>query len=175
MSPSPQRAVFAWLALASILIGCGCASGGGAPGVDWSGVPRRATDAADSIYALLARATRGHPRRARGEINSIYLWCERPAARVELAWRTDTQEPPDPFKILDRELPRMGWRLDPSSGADGPDGTVYAFFRGKLICVVEGRWDGGLDDDSTAVIDPGRSLLVDVGSADPCKGEPPRH
>jgi hypothetical protein len=160
-----------------LLVGLGieaCAAGGGAQGVDWSGVPRHARAAADSIYAALARETRLTPQRSRGEVNSIYRFCHRPAARVELAWRSGAQAPSDPLAFLDRELPRMGWTLDESHRTDGPDGTVYSFTRGKLLCVIEGRWDGGLDDDSTAVIDPGKSLLVDVASADPCKDDGPR-
>lgn len=175
MSASPRRALLTWLALASALTAGGCASGGGTHGIDWSGVPRGAREAADSIYAMLARETKLAPQRSRGEVNTIYRYCSRPAARVELSWRQNTHEPPNPLAILDRELPRMGWTLDEKNRADGPDGTVYAYVRRELLCVVEGRWDGGLDDDSTAVIDPGRSLLVDVASGDPCRHEGPGH
>jgi hypothetical protein len=168
---SPSRA----LGLALVIFGVeACASGGGSHEMDWGGVPHKARAAADSIYAMLARETRLTPHRSRGEVNSIFRFCARPAARIHFAWRAD-RPGLDPFAIVDRELPRMGWKLDEATRADGPDGTVYAFTRGKLLCVVEGRWDGGLDDDSTAVIDPGRSLLVDVASADPCKDEGPRH
>ena len=65
----------------------------------------------------------------------------------------------------------MGWTLDSRQRTDGPDGMVYAFVRGKLLCVVEGRWDGGLDDDSTVVIDPARSLLLDFASGESCRGK----
>jgi hypothetical protein len=43
----------------------------------------------------------------------------------------------------------MGWlplsRLD----ADGPDGSVSAFERGRVRCLVDKSWDGGDDADST--------------------------
>jgi hypothetical protein len=54
MMPAPWRAAGTWLGLASILTSGGCATGGGAHGVDWSGVPRHAREAADSIYSALA-------------------------------------------------------------------------------------------------------------------------
>ncbi|TMQ70652.1 MAG: hypothetical protein E6K80_07905 [Candidatus Eisenbacteria bacterium] len=135
---------------------------------DWRGVPRKARAACDSLRNAVARATRLAPRRSRGEINPIYRECRRPAARFELAWRGDTQEPPDPFEIVDREARRMGWTLDPASHADGTDGMVYAFTRGKLMLVVEGRWDGGDGTDTTRALDPAKSLWVDVADAKPC-------
>jgi hypothetical protein len=122
--------------------------------------------------ALVARGTHLAPQRSRGEINPIYLNCDRPAARFELQWRNDRQHPPDPLKLVERELPRLGWTYDEQSPADGPDGTVYSFHRGKLICVVEGRWDGGDESDTTVVLDPTMSMLVDVGDARPCPDRP---
>jgi hypothetical protein len=35
--------------------------------------------------------------------------------------------------------------------ADGPDGTVQGVHRGGVTCLLEGRWDGGDDSDSTYV------------------------
>jgi hypothetical protein len=105
------------------------------------------------------------------EINPSTAGAIDPRRAVDLAWNHKTQEPPDPFAVVNRELPRMGWTLDSRQRTDGPDGMVYAFVRGKLLCVVEGRWDGGLDDDSTVVIDPARSLLLDFASGESCRGK----
>ena len=33
--------------------------------------------------------------------------------------------------------------------ADGPDGTSFAFVRAGVICMFQGRWDGGDDTDPT--------------------------
>ncbi len=158
------------LALAVTTLGAALvtSAGAGARHAEWKGLPRRASVAADSILTSLARQTELLPRRSRGEVNSMYFDCHRAAARLELRWRSDLPGAPDPFAVLDRTLPTMGWTLDESSRADGPDGMVYAFHRGALICVVEGRWEGGDESDTTQVLDPWKSVLVDVASAAPC-------
>jgi hypothetical protein len=134
---------------------------------EWKGLPRPARSAADSIMTVVARATRLTPRASRGEVNAIYLDCHREAARFELRWRSD-RGIPDPFAVIDRELPRMGWTLDVGNRADGTDGMVYAFTRGKLLCVVEGMWDGGDGTDTTQVLSPWKSVLLDVASRKRC-------
>jgi len=35
--------------------------------------------------------------------------------------------------------------------ADGPDGTVQSVHHAGVTCLVEGRWDGGDDSDTTYV------------------------
>ena len=161
------RAGLGLLAIGILLSGFDCAGSEGSK-ADWSGLPVGVRNAADSILSVVMRETRLAPRRSRGEVNPIYLHCHRVAARFEMHWQSDSLGVSGPFAILDRELPRMGWRLDEQSRADGPDGMVYSFKRGKLLCVVEGRWDGGDPTDSTVVIDATKSVLVDVASSKPC-------
>jgi hypothetical protein len=48
-------------------------------------------------------------------------------------------------------LRTRGWRENTIYSADGPDGTVYGVHRAGLMCILEGRWDGGDDSDSTSV------------------------
>ena len=57
-----------------------------------------------------------------------------------------------------RALDEAGWSQNPYYGADGADGTVFAYFSREAICRVEGRWDGGDPTDSTYVPSPLRSL-----------------
>lgn len=155
-----------WIALSAP----DCGSSSTSERRDWKGVPHRARAVGDSLFVLLARETRIAPRRSRGEVNAIYLKCPRPAARFELDWVKDTLAGRDPFEVIDRELPRRGWIRDPRR-ADGPDGAVYAFRRGPLLCIVESAWETNATSDSSAA-PPRMSMLVDVAEAKPCPKGP---
>ena len=41
----------------------------------------------------------------------------------------------------------QGWTEMPAYGADGTDGTSFAFRKGAVSCLGRGTWDGGADDD----------------------------
>ena len=56
-----------------------------------------------------------------------------------------------------------GWLCDGSHSADGPDGTVFAYWTPTAWCLVTGRWDGG--DDSNPNNVPGSGYGVTVGCA----------
>ena len=51
-----------------------------------------------------------------------------------------------------------GWRENTIYSADGPDGTVVGMHNGIMTCIIEGRWDGGDDSDTTRA----RSDTLDV-------------
>ncbi len=55
-------------------------------------------------------------------------------------------------------LNENGWCGDKM--ADGPDGTSYRAFKKNVFCLVEGRWDGGDDSDSTYVPSPRYEVIV---------------
>lgn len=71
---------------------------------------------------------------------------------------TDTSECPD--TRVENALQAAGWTQADGYSADGPDGTVMGFVTKRFLCVVEGRWDGGDDSDSTYVPEPGCELTV---------------
>jgi hypothetical protein len=50
-----------------------------------------------------------------------------------------------------RGFTARGWSDRTMLAADGPDGTVQGVHRGGVTCLLEGRWDGGDDSDSTYV------------------------
>ena len=52
--------------------------------------------------------------------------------------------PPSPDEVLREALPAEGWTHEPDWDADGPDGTDAVFRRGSTVCMVVGRWQGGL-------------------------------
>ena len=40
-----------------------------------------------------------------------------------------------------------GWQEAPEYSADGKDGTQFAFYRERVICLFRGEWDGGANGD----------------------------
>jgi hypothetical protein len=65
-----------------------------------------------------------------------------------------------PMSKLEYALYAAGWAPDYGYAADGPDGGVLGFVSKESLCVVEGRWDGGDDADSTYVPDVGCEVTV---------------
>ena len=52
--------------------------------------------------------------------------------------------PPSPDEVLREALPKEGWTHEFDLDADGPDGTDAVYRRGSTVCMVAGRWNGGL-------------------------------
>jgi hypothetical protein len=71
------------------------------------------------------------------------------ACRVTAAGRT-RREAFSVDSVL-RGFITRGWSDRTMIAADGPDGTVQGVHRGGVTCLLEGRWDGGDDSDSTYV------------------------
>jgi hypothetical protein len=59
-----------------------------------------------------------------------------------------------------------GWR-DARYSADGPDGTMFAMLRPPDLCVIQGRWDGGDDTDTTYVPRLGDEAIIECVPAAP--------
>ncbi len=57
----------------------------------------------------------------------------------------------EPVDSIMRWFGERGWLDRTLISADGPDGTVQGVRRATVTCLVEGRWDGGDDTDSTYV------------------------
>lgn len=68
--------------------------------------------------------------------------------------------PGAPVDAVVEALQAEGWRLLLAYMADGPDGSTAGFEVGPVLCIVEGRWDGGDDADPTYVPAPGYELAV---------------
>lgn len=67
----------------------------------------------------------------------------------------------EPVDSLIHWLGACGWLGRTTISADGPDGTVQAVRQGAVACLVEGRWDGGDDTDSTYL--PSDTMEVHIG------------
>lgn len=115
------------------------------------------TAARDTIEAILLRSIRlGDPaiRVTREAVQFRYLY----ARATTVGWAihvavTDTSACPN--EPLQDGLLSAGWAPDYGYGADGPDGQHMGFVTRDLLCVVEARWDGGDDSDTTYVPAPG--------------------
>jgi len=54
---------------------------------------------------------------------------------------------PSPIDQWREQFAARGWQEDVNHSADGPDGTSFAYVRDGVICLFQGRWDGGDDTD----------------------------
>jgi hypothetical protein len=70
---------------------------------------------------------------------------------------TSTDHGPD-VAAISEALIAEGWVEDGAFGADGPDGSVFAYVCREALCRVEGRWDGGDESDSTYIPSPGEHI-----------------
>ena len=166
---SPRRRA-RWVALGLIAIVACAASPRRSLLPAWRSLPRDVRAVSDSIAKHLARETGFAPQRSVDSVGFYFIGCNRPSARITLEWSSDSLRGREPFDVVDQDLPKLGWVQDVQHGGDGPDGTFYGFTRGRLLLVIEGRWDGGDGTDSTYVPDPGKTLFVDVTVGLPCPG-----
>jgi hypothetical protein len=65
------------------------------------------------------------------------------------------------FEAMKEAFQEAQWRsLEATYSADGPDGSDLAYTRDGLLCVIEGRWDGGDDSDPTVIPGPDFDVFV---------------
>jgi len=68
------------------------------------------------------------------------------------------------FEAMEKAFDGAGWMsMGGMYSADGPDGSDLGYSHDGLLCVIEGRWDGG--DDSDPTITPGPEFDVFVTCA----------
>jgi hypothetical protein len=72
-----------------------------------------------------------------------------------------------PSRRYDDWFRSRGWAYAPWYSADGPDGTAFGYLLQDRFCLVNGRWDGGDDSDSTYVPAPGFRITVFCGAGTP--------
>jgi hypothetical protein len=65
------------------------------------------------------------------------------------------------FEAIEKAFEGAGWMsMEATYSADGPDGSDLGYARDGLLCVIEGRWDGGDDSDLTVVPGPEFDVFV---------------
>jgi hypothetical protein len=118
--------------------------------------------ARDRVLALVRRAatagdTAIHVSTGSARFKYWYLPDSATGYAIHVAV-TDTSE--CPVTEVETALATEGWVQHNGYSADGPDGTVIGYVTERYLCVLEGRWDGGDDSDSTYVPTPGCELTV---------------
>jgi hypothetical protein len=99
-----------------------------------------------------------------------YLYAKAHAAGCEFVTRgSDRDSSSGLFEAMEKAFDGAGWMsMDATYAADGPDGSDLGYSRDGLLCVIEGRWDGG--DDSDPKVIPGPEFDVFVTCA-PRRGD----
>lgn len=65
------------------------------------------------------------------------------------------------FEAMEQAFRDAAWTsMEATYSADGPDGSDLGFSRDPLLCVIEGRWDGGDDSDPTVIPGPDFDVFV---------------
>jgi hypothetical protein len=65
------------------------------------------------------------------------------------------------FEAMENAFRDAGWvSMEATYSADGPDGSDLGYSRDGLLCVIEGRWDGGDDTDPTIIPGPDFDVFV---------------
>src|SRR5262249_16678467 len=74
---------------------------------------------------------------------------------------SDTVSSSDLFEAMEKAFHDAGWTsMEAAYSADGPDGSDVGYSRDGLLCVIEGRWDGGDDSDPSVIPGPDFAVFV---------------
>lgn len=148
-----------WFALFAALWACNRLDSqpAGSPGT--SGVSRQ-TAAACALIARLVEPTPGaDTTRAEGPFEDPFGQEQFTGCQVLLTGSfAALGEHPRPDVVLEDTFLTQGWTQETSWAADGPDGTDFAFRHDGTVCIVVGRWDGGVFEED----DPPPSDRYDV-------------
>ena len=127
------------------------------------------TAAACDLIARLVEPTPGTKiTRTRGTFDDPFGQQVFAGCRVLVAGSfTTLADHPSPDTVLANALPAEGWTQEPHWEADGPDGTDFAFRRGNSVCIVVGRWEGGVFEENDPA--PSDRYDVNVGCIDRAK------
>ena len=97
-----------------------------------------------------------------GEVQDYRTGRAGPGCRVEMQGSAAAFQESDPPAVALREkFAELGWLEDLAYGADGPDGSAFAFRKGVVLCVFRAHWDGGDDSDPSYVPEDRYDIEVD--------------
>jgi hypothetical protein len=91
-----------------------------------------------------------------------YQYAKAQSAGCEFVARgSDTVSSSGLFESMEKALHEAGWMpMNATYSADGPDGSDLGYSRDGLLCVIEGRWDGGDDSDPAVIPGPDFDVFV---------------
>jgi len=114
-----------------------------------AGVDSLAARACDLAAEILA-AIPGLAQAGSTPVTDPDTGLDLPGCRVSLSGSfADIGAAQRPDVVLGARFTAASWRYDDRWTADGPDGTSFVVRQDDVFCIVEGRWDGGVDDDPT--------------------------
>jgi hypothetical protein len=95
-------------------------------------------------------------------ITFAYQYAKAHSAGCEFVARgSDTVSSSGLLEAMEKAFDRAGWTSRTALySADGPDGSDLGYSRDGLLCVLEGRWDGGDDTDTTVIPGPEFDVFV---------------
>ena len=95
-------------------------------------------------------------------ITFAYMYAKAHSAGCQFVVRgTDKVSSTGLFEATDKAFDGAGWTsMAALYSADGPDGSDVGYSREGLLCVLEGRWDGGDDSDPTIIPGPEFDVFV---------------
>jgi len=91
-----------------------------------------------------------------------YQYAKAESAGCEFVARgSDTVLSSSLFEAMEKAFSGTGWMsMEATYSADGPDGSDLGYSRDGLLCVIEGRCDGGDDSDPTVIPGPEFDVFV---------------
>lgn len=91
-----------------------------------------------------------------------YQFAKAQSAGCELVVRgSDAASSSSLFEAMENAFRDAKWMsMEATYSADGPDGSDLGFSHDGLLCVIEGRWDGGDDSDPTVIPGPDFDVFV---------------
>lgn len=146
----------------------------GAADADGPAAEQTPTEKVDSACDLVVTAIAGTPglskRRDRGPFEAGPLALKFDGCRVFLSGSfAALHGAPDASARLRTAFGSAGWRELLDYGADGKDGTAFAFRNDGVRCFVVGAWNGGADGDPE--IPPEDWYKVSVGCTNEVRGQ----
>jgi len=95
-------------------------------------------------------------------ITFTYQFAKVQSAGCEFVARgSDTLSSSSLFKAIENAFQDAKWMsMEATYSADGPDSSDIGYARDGLLCVIEGRWDGGDDSDPTVIPGPDFDVFV---------------
>ncbi len=115
-----------------------------------------------SVAAAASKSTKITELAGPRPITFAYHYAKAKAAGCEFVARgTDTVSSSGLLEAMEKAFGGAGWTsMAALYSADGPDGSDLGYSRDGLLCVLEGRWDGGDDSDTTLIPSPEFDVFV---------------
>jgi hypothetical protein len=115
-----------------------------------------------SVVSAAPRSTKITELSGPRAITFHYIYAQAQSAGCEFVARgSDAVSSSGLFESTMTAFAEAAWTaMAGSYSADGPDGSDIGYSRDGLMCVIEGRWDGGDDSDPTIIPGPEFDVFV---------------